>query len=331
MFSAELLSRGMTVVAVDDGSGEAFDPIFNKVGELGVNVVRYAENRGKGVALKTGFKYISENMPCTEAVVTADCDGQHKIADIEKIIAEMAENPGKIILGGRFSESDVKIPFRSKVGNGFTRTVFALATGLKIRDTQTGLRGIPAALIPEMLKIKGERYEYEMNMLLALGDLGCGFKEIPIETVYENNNAGSHYSLFKDSARILSQIFKFCLSSMVCFLLDYILFLVFAAVLPENKAIFGAFSLAYVLARVVSASVNYVLNRGVVFKKGGVSSLPKYIVLAVSVMLLGSYLTNLLTLTGLVPILCKLLVDLPLYFINYFVQREWVFTKKRSK
>lgn len=329
-FTTELIQRGHTVVAVDDGGGSAFAEIFARVSELdNVTVLHHEVNRGKGAALRTGFEYINNNMPDVMGVVTADCDGQHKIDDIERIIVKMEENEGKLILGGRFTESDVKIPIKSQIGNTLTRWVFFIATGLKIRDTQTGLRGIPKKLLPEMLKIKGDRYEYEMNMLLYLRDWDCGFVEMPIETIYENNNAGSHYNPLKDSLRILGQILKFSLTSFLSFLVDYILFLLLNHIILDEFLIAG-FSLSYILARVVSASLNYVLNRHFVFKKGGKASIPKYAALAVIIMLVGSLVTGLLqNHLGWPAIICKICIDVPLYFVNYKFQRDWVFKKKK--
>ena len=165
-FSALLKERGHVVVAVNDGSGEAFEDIFRRVRDLGVDVIEHDVNKGKGRALKTGLRHIVDSYPETDLVVTADCDGQHKLADIERIIEAGKNNPDAVIIGGRFQDKNVKIPFKSRFGNGVTRLLFRFATGLKIHDTQTGLRGLPASLFDKLLALEGERYEYEMNMLL---------------------------------------------------------------------------------------------------------------------------------------------------------------------
>lgn len=330
-FSSELVARGHKIIAVDDGGGEAFADIFNQVEKMGVVVLHHEVNRGKGAALRTGFDYLAKERPDVDGVVTADCDGQHKIADIEKVIAALEENPGKMIIGGRFSESNVKIPIKSRLGNTATRWIFRLATGLSIRDTQTGLRGIPQNLFAYMHDIPGDRYDFEMNMLLYLKNWKCGFVEIPIETVYINNNAGSHYHGLRDSMIILRQIIRFCESSLVCFLIDYILFIIFSATIHEEETFLFTFSLAYILARVISASVNYVLNRRFVFKKGSGSSVFKYILLAFCVMMVGSTVTSLLGRLEIPSILCKIMIDIPLYFVNYYFQKKWVFKTKKGK
>lgn len=347
-FSETLIGLGLTVVAVDDGSGEQYRGFFESAEALGVTVVRHEVNGGKGKALRTGFTYIGENMPETEGIVTADCDGQHTPEDIMKVIKCMEENPDTMIIGGRFAEKQDKVPLRSQIGNGLTRLVFRLATGLKIRDTQTGLRGIQSGLIPRLMELKGDRYEYEMNMLLYLKEWEYAYKEIPIATVYINNNEGSHYNTLKDSWRIFVQIFKFCAASAISFAVDYILFFILhnfvfssgdislAAVLGDGVPTFlvrvvACFSLAYIVARVVSATVNYVLNRLVVFRKGSGSSWVKYTALAVAVMLIGAFFTGLLyDAFGIPGIICKLIIDLPLAAANYFIQRDWVFKKGKK-
>jgi len=328
-FSTELVSHSHTVVAVDDGGGETFAEIFKKVEDLGVIVLHHQVNKGKGAALRTGFKYIIDNMHEVNGVVTADCDGQHKIVDIERVMKEMDENPGKMVLGGRFADN-VKVPIKSQIGNTLTRLIFRMATGLKIRDTQTGLRGIPQSLFQNMMEVKGDRYEYEMNMLLYLRDWECGFVEIPIETIYENNNAGSHYNPIKDSMRIFGQIFKFCLSSLASWVVDYGLFILFDLLLFKGAGLFGIFSIAYLLARVISSVVNYILNRHLVFKKGGKNSVYKYFALVIAVMLVGSSVTDLLQIANIPTIVCKIIIDVPLYVANYFIQRSWVFAKDKK-
>jgi len=346
-FSKKLVERGHFVIAVDDGGGEQFADIFKEVESFGVLVLRHEVNYGKGKALRTGFTYITENLPDIEAVVTADCDGQHKIKDIENILQIMEEDKNLFVIGGRFQDKSVKVPIKSQIGNGLTRVIFRVATGLKVIDTQTGLRGIPKSLFPEMLTIKGDRYEYEMNMLLKLTEWDVPYKEVPIETIYENNNKGSHYNPLKDSARIFVQILKFAASSVLSFLVDYALFILLGAFVFSKfdvtlASLFGLsegflytvlynFSLAYICARVVSSILNYELNRKVVFKKGSKTSGIKYFVLAFVVMLIGSFGTGFLVhKLSVAPFVCKLIIDLPLYVANYFIQRSWVFKKSRN-
>ncbi len=321
-FAKELLAAGCTIVSVDDGSGEDCRPYFDQAKAMGVDVVTHEVNQGKGAALKTGIKYIVENYPDNSGIITADCDGQHTVADILRIAEKMEEHPHHLVLGGRF-ESMKNVPFRSAFGNTMTRIIFRVATGMAIRDTQTGLRGLPADSLEKMMDVKGNRYEYEMNVLLKLKEWEMDFVEIPIETIYIEENKSSHYNPLKDSWRILKQIFKFCASSFFCFALDYVLFLVFDRIFGGNSAA------AYVCARLISGTTNYILNSKLVFKKGGVRSGLKYFLSAVLIAATGSCFTDLFKGWFSLPsIVCKILIDLPLFIVNFYLQREFVFKKR---
>jgi glycosyltransferase involved in cell wall biosynthesis len=334
-FARELKDAGLEALIVDDGSDpEKCGAQFAACEELGYTVVHHEQNRGKGAALRTGLAAIAERFPDTRWVITADSDGQHTLESLKKVADACRENPEALVIGGRFQDKE-SIPFRSRLGNGFTRGAFKLATGLSIHDTQTGLRGIPAYSIPDMLKLKGDRYEYEMNMLLALKGWGMPFVEVPIETIYIDNNAGSHFHPVRDSLRVLSQIFKFISASLISFLVDYLLYALFLYALCP--LIWGkplpslAVPVSYFAARVLSGVVNYILNSRFVFKSAGVRQAVGYAILWLIILglgMLGSYLIrDLLRWPGIV---CKLCVDLPLFLLSYFVQRELIFKKKRK-
>ena len=333
-FAAELKKAGLDALIVDDGSGEKCAPYFEECEKLGYTVVHHDVNKGKGAALKTGLAEIAAKFPEAKWVITADSDGQHTLKSLKKVAAACRENPDALVIGGRFQDSD-KIPFKSRLGNGFTRGVFKLATGLKIHDTQTGLRGFPASSIPDMLKVKGDRYEYEMNMLLSLKGWGMPFVEVPIETVYIDNNSGTHFHPIRDSIRVLSQIIKFISASIISFLVDYILYMIFLyAICPliwQKPLPSFAVPASYLAARVISGVVNYFLNSRMVFKSSGFRQALGYAILWLVVLglgMLGSYLIrDILHWPGLV---CKICVDTPLFILSYFVQREVIFKKKRA-
>lgn len=202
----ELSQRGFAVLCVDDGSGSDFDEIFDAASEY-ARIIRYSVNRGKGGALKHGMEYILSSPDCAAitTVVTADADGQHKTDDIEKT-AHTAYRRGGFVTGVRRFTG--KVPLRSRFGNSLTKLVFALASGKKLSDTQTGLRAMKKSDLPFHLSIPGERYEYEMNVLFAVVKSGVVFTEVPIETVYENNNESSHFHPIRDSVRIYKAIFS---------------------------------------------------------------------------------------------------------------------------
>ena len=165
----KLRDEKLDVLLVDDGGGEQYASIFEQCRALGAEVAVHAVNQGKGRALKTGLNAAMLIWKDMAGVVTADADGQHTPRDILRIIEAMREHPNALVLGSR--EFTGEVPFKSRWGNRITRFVYALASGVHIGDTQTGLRGIPASAIPTMVTIDGERYEYEMNVLLKLRDI----------------------------------------------------------------------------------------------------------------------------------------------------------------
>jgi glycosyltransferase involved in cell wall biosynthesis len=187
------------VLIVDDGSGAEADDVLAAADDgPAVTVLRHPTNRGKGIAIKTGLTWVHENFPDHDAV-TADADGQHSVADILRV-AERVGSTGRIVLGVRSFDTDV--PARSRFGNTLTRALFRFATGHDVRDTQTGLRGYPAALVPWLREIPGERFEYEMNTLLEAARAGHPVEEVTITTTYLAGNKSSHFGSLSDSVRI---------------------------------------------------------------------------------------------------------------------------------
>lgn len=214
---ADLLTRlrdaapDLTVVVVDDGSGIRWAPVRETARHLGAVVLEHPTNRGKGVALKTGFAHVAEAYPGAD-VVCADADGQHAIPDI-LAVAERVRVSGRMVLGVR--EFTGAVPLRSRVGNTATRLLFRAATGRNVRDTQTGLRGYPATLLDWLRAVPGERFEYEMNVLLEAARAGQRIDEVVIATTYLAGNASSHFGGLTDSARVYAPLLRFAAAAML--------------------------------------------------------------------------------------------------------------------
>lgn len=308
------------ILVVDDGSGSNYDNIFKLVYELGCTILTHDVNKGKGEALKTGFEYIKENLE-TEGVVTADCDGQHLPQDIIRVAESIKTNRGTVILGTRRFVRNV--PFRSRFGNSITRAVFSFASGVKIHDTQTGLRGFSPDMLQWLCEIPGERFEYEMNMLLEASSAGYSFKEIDIDTIYLEQNKSSHFRAFQDSARVYLPILKFSLSSILSALLDFTLLMVIQLFTSNLFA-------AVVGARVCSAIFNYTVNKLFVFSKFKNStvkrSLPRYFILAVIVMLTNYGVIHVFNEVVLIPLFfSKILAEVVVFLFSFWSQRKFVF------
>ena len=314
----------MRIVVVDDGSGEEYRDIFDASRTAGAHVISYERNRGKGYALREGFTWIRDVAgDLSECVVTADADGQHTLNDIFRV-GRTCTDTGTSVLGVR--EFVGHVPARSRIGNTATSALFWLATGWKLKDTQTGLRAFPVALLPALLEVQGDRYEYELRVLLHLAKFRHPVTQIPIETIYEAGNPTSHFRPLQDSARIWAPLLKFAASSGVATIIDYVL------VLALN-ALTGALFFPVVVARMVSASVNFAMNRRV-FEATGVPlrrSALRYAALAVAVVA-GSY-TMLAVLTGIgMPLwIAKIIADTTMYLVSYSAQSRYVFAPAQEQ
>ena len=313
---------GFELIVVDDGSSPAAKPIFAQASQY-ATVLQHEQNRGKGCALKNGFTYIRNNYPASSIVVTLDADGQHRITDAQRICRTAEQHPDALVLGSRMFKENV--PLRSLLGNTTTRLVYHITTGQKVQDTQTGLRACSARLLDTLLEIPGQRYEYEMNVLLYCSKAGIPIREVEIETIYIDDNAGSHFDTVKDSCRIYKEILKFSASSLTSFCLDYGLYSILSALTSSIVA-------SNILARVVSASVNYTMNRRLVFKSQShvVQSAVQYAVLA-SLILLGNtvVLSLLIHSLGMNRYLAKLLTEILFFCTSWLVQRKIIFRTKK--
>ncbi len=333
----ELSKHFAHIVIVDDGCGEAYAQIFEKVSAYPqVKLLKHEENKGKGRAIKTGFSYITEHYADALGVVTLDADGQHTVADTLKCCEKFRENPEGIVFGCRDFASDLQIPARSRFGNRLTSRLMKYFCDISLSDTQTGLRVHSMSYLPQLLEVTGERYEYEMNVIFHLKEIEVPFTEVPIEVIYLNNNEGSHFNPIVDSYKIYKVFFKFCISSFGSGILDYLLFLLLTALLKEF-ATEGSFALTYsieistVVARICSGLFNYNFNRKIFQSREGVaSSGSRYLLLWLVQMCISAMaVKGFVMLAGGLEWLIKPLVDPTLFFLSYKIQQKWVFRKKK--
>lgn len=212
------LSRGLSlegfkILIVNDGSQEQYLDIFKRA-EQYATVIAYKTNKGKGEALKHGFKYCLDNLKDYKYIITADGDGQHSINDIIKVYKIIAKKNISVIGVRKF---DVKVPIKSKIGNDMSKFNQSLATYRYMPDNQCGLRAFTYETIEQIIKIRGSRYEYEMNVLTYLQTKELPFICVRIQTIYENNNKGSHFRPIADTLRIQSSLLLTGLLSLILF------------------------------------------------------------------------------------------------------------------
>lgn len=325
----KLYDENYHIIIVNDGSGPAYKEIFNDL-EFFSTVLSHEKNRGKGQALKTGLTYIQKHCRKDSVVVTIDCDGQHSITDMQKVCAFAMAHPDTLILGSRMFNQNV--PKRSQFGNTITRMVYRFFTGVNVYDTQTGLRAFGFGLIPFFLGIDGERYEYEMNVLLECSKKHVAIHEIPIQTIYYDNNSGSHFNAVSDSIKVYGKIFKFAASSLTGFVVDYSLY----TVLVITTASMGAISipLSNVCARIVSAGVNFTMNKKLVFQNDDsmIKTGIQYFSLAAGILAGNTFLLSLLTgPIGMNKFVAKIFTELTFFVLSWLVQRYVIFNKRSKK
>ena len=306
----ELYETGFKVVIVNDGSGSRYHTVFEEAAAYGA-VLSCRKNRGKGAVLKDGLRYIRQRYQPPYTVVTVDADGQHKTADAARCCQEAEKRPEALILGSRRDdEGQVRVPLRSRFGNALTRQVFRIRAGVPVYDTQTGLRAFSDGLVPTLLNITGDRYEYEMNMLLVFADQKRPIVEIP-------------------------DIVKFALSSLIGFLTDYGAYTALVTMVGWMGApTVLALTVSNILARVLSATVNFTINRKYVFRskeKAAVSAF-QYAILAAAILAGNTVLLNILVEgAGISRYLAKLVTELTFFTLSWIVQKWIIFRDKSAR
>jgi glycosyltransferase involved in cell wall biosynthesis len=307
------------LIVVDDGSGSDYSKLFQHVARVPDTVVlKNAVNLGKGAALKHGMNHVLVNYPDCLGVVTADADGQHAADDILKVANELRSRPTDVIFGSRDFRRDV--PFRSKIGNFISRYIYRFLIALNLSDTQTGLRGIPRRLMELSLGIRSNRYEFETEQIIAAKGAGLQFKEVPIRTVYIDDNRGSHFNPVLDSFRIYFVLLRYAVSSLTTALTDLLVFYILTAnemsVLSANMS-----------ARAFALWVQFMLLKKYVFKsKAGLSIFAAYVAYVffsgyVSAVMQQQFATHLVNST----LVAKVVVESIIWIFNFMFLRDIIF------
>lgn len=321
------------IIIVNDGCSQEYDSVFDGLKKYPVEILVHEVNKGKGRALKTGYEYVLEKYPNALGVITVDADGQHTPEDTRKCVEQFLKEPEKAVFGCRDFSENSGIPARSLFGNRVTSKLMKFFCDIELSDTQTGLRVVPVTAISELLKVKGERYEFEMNAIFAMKDLDILWTEVPIEVIYIDNNESSHFNPIKDSLRIYKVFVKFCLSSFGSSIVDLLIFTIMTHVLA---GLAGAYLIqaSTVIARICSGIFNYSINKWIFSTKkkkpSAAISGPKYLLLWLIQMILSAELVDLAA--KVIPInatIIKVVIDTILFFISYKFQQKWVFATKK--
>lgn len=242
----QLKNDGFEIVVVDDGSGEKYATVFGAIKD-NAHIVTLEHNSGKGAALKAGMRYIKEQLPECTGFITCDADGQHKPEDVLRV-NKLLDKGEKFILTVRQRKG--KIPFRSKFGNDLSRIVYTLLTNRYLSDNQSGLRGFDISNIDWLINVEKNNYDYEMNVLYYAAKMGLKITTMPIEAIYIENNASSHFSPVKDTIRIYKSLFSLAKGTFVSFIIAELIVLLFGIIFKNNYVNFiipsaGAISLLF--------------------------------------------------------------------------------------
>ncbi len=330
-YAQKVSAMAKALIVVNDGSGKEYDETFRAIAALpGVVYLSYEENHGKGYALKTALAHAVAHLPADDILVTADCDGQHKTKDVLRVFHSVEQHPTSLVLGSR-NFNLPNVPKRSRAGNAYTRGLFRFFYSLNVYDTQTGLRGFSVALAQELTDVRGDRFEYEMGVLIHAQKNAIPILETPIDTVYpeEAKDHVSHFKTISDSARVLKVLLRnlsfYILSSTISAVVDVLFFFLISAVLLDEVTAINTL-IATIAARVISSVPNFLFNYKYVF--GGVKkrSFVRYYILWFFQLGASYGLVYLFgNLLGLPRTPTKAVGDFLLALVSYHIQHRWVF------
>lgn len=190
------------LVVVDDGSRDATARAARAVAD---HVIRHATNRGKGAALRAGIAHVLD-AGC-DLVVTLDADGQHPPASLPTLV-ERLETADLVI--GRRRRLGTTMPLERRASNALSSAVASLLAGQRIADSQSGFRAMRAA-VPRAIVGAGDRFDFEMDLLVRAARAGFRIAEVPVPTVYHRAR-GSHFRHGRDTMLLIRAMLRLGLS-----------------------------------------------------------------------------------------------------------------------
>lgn len=195
------------VIVVDDGSTDETGRILDRIAQDSqghVRALRFAHNRGKGVALLAAFRYALAMLPF-DVLVTCDGDRQHRAADIPHLVQKWQEEQAALVIGSRHAFA--VMPLRNRLGNTITSMILHALYRGSPHDTQSGFRAHDRSFVEEIVhRVKGTRYETELAILMFALERRRRVSTVPIPTIYLPGNRSSHYRPALDSLRIFGTL-----------------------------------------------------------------------------------------------------------------------------
>lgn len=311
----ELKENKIECIVVNDGSSDKYDSIFNKVKDY-AHLIEYYPNKGKGYAIKEGLKYIEKTYK-NSVIVTIDSDGEHRPKDAIKLLKIAEKKPNTLVLGKNT---------KHKLSTSITNWFYHFTTGVTLQDTKSGLRAFQDKLIPHFLTIDGNRFDYEMNMLLSCPKENIDIYEEPIETIHDNDIA-SNYNMIKDTYLIYRKMIIYTITSLIAAVVDFFVYLL-VVYLTNNVTI------SNILARVTSTNVNYIATKSLVFKdkRNAKQSVFKYYALAIATLLVSTILLHIaVNIFHMNKYIFKIVIDTILFLLNWSFANKYVFKTSCKK
>jgi glycosyltransferase involved in cell wall biosynthesis len=198
----EALQTGFPLVVVDDGSRDGTGACLKG---LPVNLVNHRENRGKGMALRSGFSWALEHG--FAGAVTLDGDGQHDPSAIPLLAQVAAENGSDILIASRAEQFRQMAGLRS-TWNRFGSWCMETRTGFAIDDSQSGFRYYSAQLL-RGVELRSAGYELEMEILLKAWRGGFRIDSIPVAARVADGRATSHFRAIRDTWNICMTFLRY--------------------------------------------------------------------------------------------------------------------------
>jgi glycosyltransferase involved in cell wall biosynthesis len=190
------------VIVIDDGSSDATAAALEG---LPVILVRNPSNLGKAASLWRGMAIALADG--VEAVVTLDADGQHRPDDIPRLLDAHREQPAALVVGARLHEG-TNIPTQRYFANRFANFWIAWAAGQYIKDSQSGFRVYPAAVLRALPQRLGRArgFVFESEVIIEAGRRGVRLAWVPIPAIYEPRARRSHFRPVADIVLITRMV-----------------------------------------------------------------------------------------------------------------------------
>ena len=329
------------IIVVNDGSRTDKLPVFLKIGRTDAILLTHEENRGIGAALKTGMEYYQEHFRGeTDGIITLNSDRLTPVEDVKKM-AESLHNEQQmgsyaVVVGTRDFSSHLVTDYDYRM-NTLMKLIYHMLMGVRLGDPMSGVFGIPDLRVQHCLDVPAERYSYETAMLMSFEKIG--FLQVPIRYISFEKGYEKVRGPRDTFGIILTVVKKFALysiTSLMASVVDIIMFSIFTGITFRGSM----FAILYstICARLISASVNYLLTKHFVFHfksdkaQQSAKSASEFMLLSAAQCLLSAVVVSVLKgLLGGSAVGLKVITDIVLFFLSYKIQHKYIFKDDKKE